>query len=201
MVDKPTLFIDFDGTICFDYFWHSAENHIKGFIQKFLFQDNKDLIRDWMRGGKTSESMNRIIAAASGFDYDELWSCFVSDCKAMHVESSTLKLIDNVRTKFNTILITDNMDCFDRFISPALNLNKYFDTIANSYNYKALKGDDDGLLFELVANEQGIDLSKAIFIDNSKKACDIFNRFGGQSHLVKTPQDIESVLINYLKRP
>ncbi len=195
MVNKPTLFIDFDGTICFDRFWRSAEKPVKAFIKQFLFKDNQPLLGDWMRAVHTSEDINKTIAEASGFDYNDLWEGFVDDCKNMHVEPSTLKLIDSARSKFNTILMTDNMDCFDRFTAPALSLHKYFDKIANSYNYKASKGDDGGLLFRLVAEEQGIDLSEAIFIDNSKGTCELFETFGKKSHLVKHPEDIERVLI------
>ncbi len=194
MVNKPTLFIDFDGTICFDHFWRSTEKPVKKFIKQFLFKDNQPLLGDWMRAAHTSEDINKTIAEASGFDYNELWNCFVGDCKAMYVKQSTLELINNARSKFNTVLLTDNMDCFDRFTVPALGLQKYFDSIANSYNYKAAKGDEGGLLFRLVAEEQGIDLGEAIFIDNSKNTCELFETFGKKAHLVKYPEDIECIL-------
>ena len=41
---KQNIFIDFDGTICFDYFWRSAPKEINATIVKFLFQDNVHLI-------------------------------------------------------------------------------------------------------------------------------------------------------------
>ena len=41
---KQNVFVDFDGTICFDYFWRSTPEEIKTTIGKFLFQNNTYLL-------------------------------------------------------------------------------------------------------------------------------------------------------------
>ena len=76
---KQNIFIDFDGTICFDYFWRSAPEEIKKIIGKFLFQDNTYLLEDWMRGQKSSEDINQIISDNCNLDYNMIWSYFIKD--------------------------------------------------------------------------------------------------------------------------
>lgn len=197
-MQKTPLLIDFDGTICFDYFWRSADESIKGYIKEFLFSGKSPLVESWMKGDLTSEDVNAVISRNLGIDYDYLWKIFVSDCRSMYIRPSTTSLIKKAKKKFFTILITDNMDSFDRFTLPALGLEKYFHHIANSYNYMALKNQEKGKLFQLVASRNKVNLNEAILIDNSKVNCTMFSALGGQSYLVKTADDIESILIKLL---
>ena len=104
------------------------------------------------------------------------WERFISDCKKMDISKATLERIKALQEKYHTVLVTDNMDCFDRFIKPALKLEFYFDAVVNSYNEKNLKSENNGFLFRkyVIGN-----IKNAILIDNSKKVCDIFSSLGG----------------------
>ena len=142
---KPHLFIDFDGTLCHDKFWRSSPTQFQELIQSFLFQENTDLINKWMRGYYTSEQINQLVADKISVDRNWLWNIFVDDCKTMRVSSDTLEMISLLRNKFSVVLITGNMDCFDRFTVPSLKLDKYFDLIVNSYNERMLKDENTEL--------------------------------------------------------
>ena len=72
-MNKQNIFIDFDGTICFDYFWRSASQEVNKIITKFLFQDNTTLIENWMRGNLSSENIVTLIAENTGLDYDLIY--------------------------------------------------------------------------------------------------------------------------------
>ncbi|HVT75055.1 MAG TPA: HAD family hydrolase [Candidatus Paceibacterota bacterium] len=181
---KPILFIDFDGTLCHDRFWRSLGQDSLRKIQDALFSSNKDLIRDWMRGMYTSEEINRRLVDILGLSYDSLWRNFVDDCKSMSVDGNVLKKIRELKAFYKIILITDNMDSFDRFTVPGLGLKDYFDDIINSFNMKKLKTESDGQVFIDTLKRNNILPQQAILFDDSEKSCETFNKLGGRSFRV-----------------
>ncbi|OGD62316.1 hypothetical protein A2215_03735 [Candidatus Berkelbacteria bacterium RIFOXYA2_FULL_43_10] len=194
---KPTLFVDFDRTICFDRFWRSVDPKIYTGIQEVLFRGNAEKVDDWMRGKHSSEEINKFLADELNAGYDDLWSVFVSDCKSMKVSADVLKKIDGLRARYNTILITGNMDCFTRFTVPALELDNYFDQIVNSADYGRFKDDDNGRIFLDILKEFGGNIKDSILIDNSETTCKTFSNLGGKSLQVTKNTPIEHWL-NYL---
>lgn len=195
---KQNIFIDFDGTICFDYFWRSSPEEIKEKIGKFLFQDNTYLLEDWMRGKKSSEDINNIVSTNCNLDYNMLWDYFVKDCENMYVPQDILNAISSSRKNNTLVLITDNMDSFNRFTKDKLRLTEYFDYIFNSFDYGLLKDDpaQEGL-FKKVIDIHNFDIHKSVLLDNSQKNCDLFRELGGESFLVKDKQDVISILKNF----
>lgn len=191
-----TLFIDFDGTLCHDRFWQSlpAEDLYK--VQTKLFQENFLMVIDWMLGKYSSEEVNRFIATETSLSYNKLWSAFLHDCSNMHIESGVLDLVSDLRSEYYTVLITDNMDSFDRFTVPALNLTKYFDTIVNSYNEGAIKRDHHGLLFTKYING---DISQSILLENNLDNCELFRKLGGISLYVSAQKNLKEHLIDISK--
>lgn len=192
---KQNIFIDFDGTICFDYFWRSAPKDINATIVKFLFQDNVYLIEDWMRGKSSSEVIVTKISQNTGLDYTLIWEIFVKDCQNMYVNPKILQAVSKCNKNNNTILITDNMDCFNRFTRPQLQFEKYFSYIFNSSDFGVLK-DDTPIkgLFKKIIDLHNFDIKKSVLLDNSDKNCKIFAELGGTSFLIKSAEDTLSIL-------
>ncbi|MCU0667555.1 MAG: hypothetical protein MUF85_02975 [Patescibacteria group bacterium] len=188
---KPVLFIDFDGTLCFDRFWRSLDSNNYQKIQKYLFYDNSKLANDWMRGLYSSEQINKLISKKLNLPYDSLWELFVNDCKNMNVPQSTLVAINKLKSKWHTVLITDNMDCFTRFTVPAINLDKYFDLIVDSYINKKLKKDNNGQVFIDTANKLRVKLKDCTLIDDSKNACLVFTNLGGRALTVTSEKPVD----------
>lgn len=192
---KQNIFLDFDGTICFDYFWRSAPKDINTTIVKFLFQDNIYLIEDWMRGKSSSEEIITKISQDTGLDYTLIWNIFVKDCQDMYVKPEILQTVARCNKNNNTILITDNMDCFKRFICPQLQFEKYFSYIFNSSDFGVLKDDSPTKgLFKKIIDLYNFDIKKSVLLDNSDKNCKIFTQLGGTSFLIKDAEDTLSIL-------
>lgn len=181
---KPVLFIDFDGTLCHDKFWRSLDLNINKKIQEYLFGPDNRIVNRWMKGGCTSEDINLMLSKELDVNYEILWSAFVRDCETMLIEPGVIEKIYKLRQQYKTILITDNMDCLDRFTVPALGLDKYFDQIVNSYYEKTSKNDDNGKLFKKVSENNSIEIKNSILLDNSKGTCEIFSKLGGISFFV-----------------
>ena len=181
---KPILFIDFDGTLCHDRFWRSANKAIQEKIQDFLFSSKNTLVSEWMKGSHTSEEINKILSRELDFDFDTLWQIFVHDCETMKVSRVDLNLVAALKDRYYTVLATDNMDCLDRFTVPALRLGNYFDLILNSYNERMFKNDFDGKFYIEAAEHHGINIRDCVLIDNSEKTCELFSKIEGTAYLV-----------------
>lgn len=190
MNNKPLIFIDFDGTICFDKYWRSLPTEKFNSIQDFLFGEDKTLLNDWMRGVYSAEEINKLVSEKIGIPYNELWDLFVNDCKSMNISKQVLEKINSLRNKYIVILVTGNMDSFTRFTIPALELDKYFDHINNSFFDGKLKTDEKGQVFTEYAKAFGVNLKECLFIDNSPKACALFEELGGKAFLITPEYDV-----------
>ena len=188
-----TLFIDFYGTICFDRFWQNLPKDEYTLIEDILFTQNRHLVIDWMRGAYTSEDINHFVSDTTGISYERLWDVFVAGCKSMVVSQDILKQIDTLRDRFYTVLITGNMDSFDRFTVPSLKLNDHFDHIVNSYTERVLKFENDGATFKKYLKGT---MHDAILIEDSENSCEAFKKLGGIVYQVTT----EQTPLSYLKR-
>ncbi len=195
MTSKPILFCDFDGVLSHDRYWRSLPTEQLKKVQEFIFYGDGILVGEWMRGKRTAEEVNQIVAEHIGVSYQELWDLFVHDCKTMDVSKDNLEKLHNLREKYTVILITTNMDSFSRFTSPSHNLPKYFDYIFNSYEEGMLKTDNDGEAYTLLAKKYSVPMSECIVFDDSKSVCDIFTELGGKAYLVTKENNLESWLL------
>lgn len=181
---KPILFIDFDGTLCHDRFWRSLPSEQYEKVQNYLFGEDKTHVQEWMRGNRTAEEINELLAAHLNISFEELWEVFVQDAASMNVSQLSLDIINRLQDKYTTILITINMDSFSRFTVPALRLEKYFDVISNSYYEGLFKSDNSGEIFKNYINMYKAPVTKSLLIDDSQSACDTFSSLGSTSYLV-----------------
>jgi hypothetical protein len=84
------------------------------------------------------------------------------------------------------------MDIFNEITVPEKQLDKAFPVIMNSYDYKIMKQDENGRLFDIAL--QGLGLSSyegVLLIDDSPPYCDIFRGKGGEVYRYSNPEDFE----------
>lgn len=191
---KPILFIDFDGTLCNDRFWRSLSKDDYAKVQKILFSTERSVIEKWMIGDTKSEDVNKLVAEHLGKSFEDVWKSFVFDCQRMQVDLQVLEAIAKLRTKYTTILLTVNMDCFSRFTVPALHLEDYFDEISNSYYSKKTKTNNGGEIYRNHVQQHGAQITECVTIDDSISACRIFKKLGGKSYLVTPETNISAHL-------
>jgi len=194
MNPKPILFVDFDGTICFDKYWRSLPLEKYDQIQNFIFGEDKTILNSWMKGEYTAEEINKIVADKIDIPYEELWGLFMLDCNTMQVPPEILEKLNSLRKKYVVILITGNMDSFTRFTVPSLHLDTFFDHINNSFFHKSFKDDNGGKIFVEYADALVVPIGNCILMDNSVKTCEIFTVLGGKACLITPEQDIMSYL-------
>jgi len=184
MKDKKVIYVDFDGTLTTDRYWRGLPKAEHKYVQDLLFGDDRALVGEWMRGKYSAEEINEYVSLKTGLNYEQLWEIFVDDCKTIRVDINLLKIISDLRKNFILVLMTGNMDSFSRFTVPALDLEKYFDYISNSYYEGIHKTDNNGELFKIWENRLDVSINDSIMIDDQDKVCKVFSRLGGQSVLV-----------------
>ncbi|KKS43549.1 hypothetical protein A3H03_03190 [Candidatus Kuenenbacteria bacterium RIFCSPLOWO2_12_FULL_42_13] len=199
---KPILFIDFNGVISYDDFWLSIRdkkhelNKYHAEIEQFLFEDNRDIVQEWMVGKYTSEDIHKIIEDNVGVDSKKLFDVFVNDCTNLDISNNILEQVVKLKPKYHIILVTDNMDSLDRFTFPRhlSKLNRIFDRIDNSYNLKNLKRHNNGSYFIERLKERNSPIKQSILIDDSNTNCEVFKGLGGISYRTTTEQKVMDAL-------
>jgi hypothetical protein len=163
-------------------------------VDRFLFKEHHPIVHEWMRGAVSSEDVNQLLCFFLKISYRFCWETFVHDCRTMNVSITHLRRIQELRDFFVVVLMTGNMDCFDRFTVPALGLDDYFDKIVNSSSTGLLKSDRGGEMFLSVCRSYGADIRGSILIDDSGNNCSLFQAMGGSSFPVSTWSDLTDAL-------
>jgi len=191
---KPILFCDFDGVLSHDKYWRSLLPEKYQEVQEFLFGNDKSIVNAWMRGRHTAEEVNQLVSEHIGIPFESLWGLFVQDCQTIRVSQEVLKRLSDLRDRYTVILITGNMDSFNRFTRSALRLDDYFDLISNSFDEGMTKTDEGGVLFLKYANKYEISLENCLIFDDSQNVCKTFSDLGGKSCLVTREKNLEQHL-------
>lgn len=193
-LERKILFVDFDGILCHDRFWRSLSPTLRSSVDQFLFSEHFPIVVHWMRGHSASEEVNEVLAHFVGIAYRHLWHIFVHDCRTMNVSLAHLKSIQKIRKFMPVVLVTGNMDCFERFTIPALGLREYFNDIVNSANTGELKTDNGGQLFVDLCTKYNRRPADALLIDDSLKNRNIMTGIGGQALNAGSWQDLSDLL-------
>jgi FMN phosphatase YigB (HAD superfamily) len=193
---KNILFVDFNGVISQNNFWYTlshAEHELHHFheqIETFLFKENIQLVKDWMLGKYSSEEIHNILEEKLGVPFEKLYPIFVEETSHIDISTKILDQVKELRSEYVTILITDNMDSFDRLtlkFNPIL--TDAFDEIHNSYNIKQFKAGSEGKYFKETIGRHGAVTANCLLIDDSAGNCKLFEQVGGQAFCSRGEQE------------
>ncbi len=203
---KKVIFIDWNKTLSFDLFWghlsreeHPNHKHLDA-IEKWLFVDNRTIIKPWMKGEITVddivESMNKDTGISKKMIIDEL----KHSCENMTFCFAGIEdLINKIRERGILVIIaTDNMDTFDKFTVPALKLDLLFDDILNSYTLGHLKDESDPsdsiLFFDDFLKSHNLRYEDSLLLDDSPDSSGKYEKLGFERKLIDSPQALERIL-------
>jgi len=168
------VFVDWDGTLSKSKFWGrwaGAPRYQR--IQETLFRDGRSLVRDWMRGRISYEEILRYVEGKTGIPYNALEDELRYSSENMsYIDPSVIEQVQELRNNgVKVIIATDNMDTFQRWTVPALELDILFDAILTSNAQGALKTDfkSDGtsMFFSRYFLPGGVDPAETVLIDDS----------------------------------
>ena len=178
------VFVDWDGTLSDSRFWdrwrddpERAEKY--GKIQNALFETvtGKRMLKFWMTGFWDYKQILTYVNESTGVSYGELENELRYSAENMKLIDD--KVLDQVRQLRDigkqVVIATDNMDTFDLWTVPALELNDHFDDILNSSSVKLLKGAASpfgakGSFFSRYLKQMSIAPENTVLIDNSRSA-------------------------------
>jgi len=123
----------------------------------------------------------------------------VEDCKKIEVSTKILEKLQELPANYLRIMVTDNMDSFDRFFLPESKiLRDTFDEINNSFYVKKLKSDRDGECFLDILKNYDIGIADCILVDDSTQNCETFQKLGGKYYNSKTEEEVLEALDNLI---
>jgi FMN phosphatase YigB (HAD superfamily) len=186
--ELQAVFIDWNGTLSTSKFWgHLEEQNPEVFsiIQTTLFQGNMSPYLDpWMRGVHDSEAVIAQLAKATGLTERMLYYEFIHAAKTMQLVShDVLDQVAKLRQQgIKVVIATDNMDSFNRWTAPILQLNEHFDAILNSHSLRARKKDfdlaGDSKFFGRYLRQMNIDPRQTVIIDDTEDKGGVLLQYG-----------------------
>lgn len=201
MTDDKLFFFDWDGTLCSDRLWRSLRNGsslITKTIDSLFSGGNNGLLKAWMLGRESSENINRFIAESANWPFEKLWNIFVSDCKSTYFDPLLRRQIQKLKKINKTVLITGNMDCFRRFVVPALELENCFDAIVISSEVGIFKDENNGQQFKRYVSFFDMTFGSSFLIDDSEKCCLVFEKNGGRAIKTSGPEYTKKIIAGFL---
>jgi FMN phosphatase YigB (HAD superfamily) len=206
-VQPKLIFVDWYKTLSTSLFWinHSdallSPQELNG-ICSFLFNES-GLVELWMTGFITSEKVAAEIAAVLHIDARRVLQELEYSCKAMELSDTRVpSIIYELREQgIKVVLATDNMDTFERWTVPALELNLMFDGIISSPSRGALKSEIQGdysPFFSHYLEQNGIKPTEAVLVDDSPIE-EVVRSTGLGFRRVNHPNHLASILSGLLK--
>ena len=178
------LFIDWYKTLSSSLFWQHLPPEVFRPIERWMFKDNPTSVCSWMRGQEGMADIVTALARSLDLSPQFLEQELETSCRKMElISENSLQMVDAIRRKgILAVIATDNMDVFEKFTVPALNLRDHFDDILCSSSLGCLKADVDvnGQLpfFQPWLDQNGFKIQEAVLIDDSVQHSDFFERKG-----------------------
>lgn len=183
-MNYEAVFIDWHGTLSNSGFWErwrddpkQAEKYAK--IQHALFQTatGKDTLKYWMTGFRDYEDTMADLSKWTKIDYEELEDELRHSAENMQfIDRGVLATIQQLRDIGKHVIVaTDNMDTFNKWTVPAMNLYEYFDEVLTSYDRGQLKVASSrvkgySMFFNGYMNKMGFEPKNTVLIDDSYDA-------------------------------
>jgi FMN phosphatase YigB (HAD superfamily) len=193
------VFFDFDGVLCTDHFYTNLLPDfpsVKQFVDDVIFGRDHKYVERCLRGDITYHEINKLISEATGLPLDGLTELFKASVRQMDINPKLIQFAQSLKLKgIKTALITGNMDIFNEITIPEKQLSAVFPVIINSYDYKMLKIDNNGELFDIGLKLVGLASYRGVWlIDDSPEHCAIFKAKGGYAYRYLGQKEFESWL-------
>ena len=187
MKNASAVFFDFDGVLCTDRFYTALVQVYPlalSFINENIFGGPQKYADSWMRGKFSYQEINALISEATCIPFSKVTELFKTGIRQMRINPALIQFALSLKRRgIRIALVTNNMDIFDEITIPEKNLNDIFPVIINSFDYKLMKQDENGKLFDITLAKLGLDSFQGVYlIDYSPTYCTIFAAKGGNTY-------------------
>ncbi len=199
---RKVIFIDWYETLCSQRMWGHLETEIPELyhkIQKLIFEDNRQLHDDWLRGRERFCSVWHYLN-------DHGVSTEVSQrefMRSLHFSKPDLPefipLVQQLRQKgYKVVIATDFFDIFGSYLYPYHHFDELFDGYISSAETGFIKRDvtADGkyTFFDNYLKSHNLDFDDCILIDNNRRTCAIYKELGMRVFTPKKPEEVRAAL-------
>lgn len=164
-----TIFFDFDGTLSNDRFYKPivSEDLLDEITQVLFDEKLKELVFPWMRGEMNYKEVHREISDKMNSNPEHLDESLIESLKDWEMNKKLLDFAKEMRGEgVQTVIFSDNMDVFTEYLIPFNDLDQYFDYIFCSYDFDAMKLDNEGEFIDYALEETDTAPKEALFIDD-----------------------------------
>jgi FMN phosphatase YigB (HAD superfamily) len=195
------IFLDWNKTLSYSLFWGhlSDPKHLNNAIEKpiidWLFNKNRPIINQWMRGKYSAEDICKNIAQDTGLDYNLIFEELKYSCQTMEFcDPAIPDIISNLRSKgYKVVIATDNMDTFKKFTIPEMKLENMFDDFLISSEMGILKEDyinDKAAFFEPYMVRNNFEYENTVLFDDCADKMDICKKIGMRTVNITSPTQL-----------
>jgi FMN phosphatase YigB (HAD superfamily) len=196
MKNPTAVFFDFDGVLCTDRFYTVLVQIYPmalSFINDKIFGGPQKYADSWMRGKFSYQEINALISEATGIPFSKVTELFITGIRQMRINHALIQFALSLKRRgIRIALVTNNMDIFDEITIPEKNLDDIFPVIINSFDYKLMKQDENGKLFDIALGKLGLDSYLGVYlVDDSPTYCTIFAAKGGNAYQYSGQKEFE----------
>jgi phosphoserine phosphatase len=177
-----SVIFDFSGTLASGRYFALLGQGSLDIIGDLVFGKNSTQWADpWMKGELTSDDITSYLAQKLGKPKERIVSALYKGCSTMVFNPAVRCFAAQQRAGVRkTALVTVNMDVFTNIVVPAHRLDRLFDLVLNTSDYRTL---DKSKLWRTALCEFGPEYSFAssLLIDDNPRMVSLFRSLGGQA--------------------
>jgi len=206
------IFLDWNKTLSYSRFWQhweSGTNEYNSYskpIIESLFNDNNEMIIDWMKAKYNSNQICDFLSRKVGLSSHIILKELEYSCKNMVLcDPQIPDLISKLRESGSKVYVaTDNMDTFRKFTIPSMSLGQLFDDFLISYELKASKidtidVDKKSAFFHEFMYQNDFDYHDCILLDDCADKSDLYKLWGLETININSPVHLVDSLKSLLQ--
>jgi hypothetical protein len=186
--DIKCIVFDFGFTLCPDLYFKVAppgHPYWRDVIQEHIF-DQSSLLEQWMIGNLTIIEIAGIVSRYIPLEIETIVRLMEKGCERLNFNKAVWDFVLAQRDAGRkTALVTANMDVFTKVVVPCHQLDRAFDVIINTFDYKELRKE---LLWPIAFRQLGNDIhfGNSLLIEDGYTEPAKFRKLGCYSYQYST---------------
>ncbi|HOV14459.1 MAG TPA: hypothetical protein PK771_09265 [Spirochaetota bacterium] len=186
---------DYYKTLANDNYFNLPEEYDSKISESLYRNENfKELLDDWWIGKINSNDIVNHLSKELLLSPKFLLDNLKFQARNMKLNRSVFRFSKQVRSKgYFTAIATINSDIFNSDVIPGLELNKYFDCIINSFDYKIA---EKHILCKIAMDkiDKNLNYNDCLLIDDTEENVNKFISMGGKGYRYTNDEEFEKWL-------
>ena len=189
--DIRAVVIDFGFTLSSDYYFRELGSRYTERITELLFSRDSAISRRWMGGLVTSKDVAECLSDHLDASAEDIYSALARGCSRMSFNQAVRDFAMNQKAQGRKLaLVTVNADIFKDVIVPSHGLDREFDTIVSSSDFKTELPSKQPLwdaAFDALGPEFGY--ANSLLIEDTRREIELVRELGGSAYRYRNDPD------------